>query len=101
MASPVYDTLRKLLGFYFRDEFYSTGVEAARTAIAENAEYRDAWPQIVEAIANRTFEPDEPLDLLSDGANLPLDDDTDDEAYVWFDKMVNNLTRTDGIIDEY
>ena len=59
------------------------------------------WPQIVEAIANRTFEPDEPLDLLIDGANLPLDDDTDDEAYVWFDKMVNNLTRTDGIIDEY
>ena len=101
MASPVYDTLRKLLGFYFRDEFYTTGIKAARTAIAENVEYRDAWPQIVEAITNRTLEPGEPLDLLIDGANLPLDDDTEDEAYLWLDKMVANLTRTDGIIDEY
>ena len=101
MASPVYDTLRKLLGFYFRDEFYTTGIEAARTAITENAQYRDKWPEIVDAITNRAFEPEEPLDLLIDSANLPLDDDTDEEAYVWLDKMVATLNRTDGVIDEY
>ena len=49
----------------------------------------------------RAFSPGQPLHLVQHGANQALDENTDDEAYVWLDKMVANVERTDGVIDEY
>ncbi|HLY28205.1 MAG TPA: hypothetical protein VKQ72_17800 [Aggregatilineales bacterium] len=52
-------------------------------------------------IQTRNFAPGEPLNLLHRAANYPLDANTDDEAYVWFDKLILNVEREDGLIEEY
>jgi hypothetical protein len=41
------------------------------------------------------------LNLLHNAANQVLDENCDREAYDWFKKMITNVERTDGVIDEY
>jgi hypothetical protein len=86
---------------YFNDEHYRVAIEGVRRIIAEHALTQHNWPAIKEAIRNRQYAPGEPLELIHTVANLPLDENTDEEAYYWLELMVQNIDRTDGIIEEY
>jgi hypothetical protein len=41
------------------------------------------------------------LTLVNDEANQVINENSDEEAYVWLDKMVANIQRSDGIVEEY
>ena len=46
--------------------------------------------------------PGEPLYLIHNSANLPLDENTDEEAYKWLNLMlINALGSVDSMIIEY
>jgi hypothetical protein len=92
--------LRSFLTVYFPYEEYAAAIATARAAVARG-DYGAHWDQIAASVRNRALAPGEPLRLVHQAANQVLDDNTDDEAYVWLDKMVENVERTDGVIDEY
>jgi len=96
-----YDDVASFLLFHFRDEFYIRGVESAREAVRDTPDYRVRWPRIAAIIRSRILRPGEPLKLIHDAANLPLDDNTDVGAYVWLDGMVRNVGNADREIEVY
>jgi len=40
-------------------------------------------------------------ELVNEGANQVLDENSDDEAYIWLTKTVSNIERADGKIESY
>lgn len=93
----LWDFLRE----FFNYEHYRVAIENARARVAEDPSYRARWQEIRETVTTRSLPPSEPLRLVNEGANQVLDENTDDEAYAWLDKMVANVERTDGEVDEY
>ena len=86
---------------YFNDVFYKEGVASIQKSISTHEKSLNNWLSLKKAIQERSFARGEPLNLLFDTANLPLDENTDEEAYKWLDKLVLNVEREDGLIDEY
>lgn len=57
---------------------------------------------MVLLIINKGLDKGEPLALIHNNANLPLDANTDDEAYKWLNVMlINSMGAQDEIIIEY
>jgi hypothetical protein len=96
-----YRLIQNFLGEFFNHEHYVIAIERARKAISTKTEYQENWVKIVSTIQNRNLLSGQPLSLVHEAANQMLDENTDDEAYTWLDKMIHNLERTDGKIDEY
>ncbi|WNZ26902.1 hypothetical protein HJG54_34235 [Leptolyngbya sp. NK1-12] len=96
-----YELIWNFLREFFDHEHYVIAVERARKAISTETMYQQNWFKVMTTIQSRSLLPDQPLKLVHEAANKILDDNTDDEAYVWLDKMVYNVERTDGKIEEY
>ncbi|MBD2501666.1 hypothetical protein [Anabaena azotica] len=96
-----YELIWDFLREFFNYEHYAIAIEKARYAIASNKVYKENWLRIVQVIQNRELLPRQPLTLVHEGANQVLDENSDDEAYIWLAKMVHNVERTDGKIEEY
>ena len=86
---------------FFNYEHYSNAIQKARAAIISKNEYQEKWQKISIAIKERNFQPREPLSLVNHAANQVLDENSDNEAYVWLDKLVYNLEMQDVKVDEY
>ncbi|MGH8902354.1 MAG: hypothetical protein ACRDYA_11895 [Egibacteraceae bacterium] len=56
---------------------------------------------MTEIIQNRGLASGEALYLVHNAANQVLDENSEEEAYVWLDKMVENINRDDGVIEPY
>ena len=96
------DVLKSALGAFFKDNFYEDAVIKLRRAIKENEYYGNHWENVVRLIVNQELATGEPLDLLCNSANLPLDKNTDEEAYKWLQLMlINSMGSKDTIIIEY
>jgi len=80
----------------FLDEFYSEGVKNLRRDLSQNPSYRDNWFAIVRIILNKELEEGEPLDLIHNTANLPLYENSDEEAYRWLNLMLINAAAADS-----
>ncbi len=94
--------LKSILGEFFRDRFYSDGIKKLRKSLSENKNYRDSWEDIIWLILNKELDKGMPLYLLHNTANLPLDENTDEEAYKWLNLMlINSLGSEDTMIIEY
>ena len=96
----VSDDLANLLTGYFHDEFYRDGIAALRRDILHPDTAR-RWKDTVSAIRNRALPPGDALHLVNYKANQVLEENTDEEAYIWLDQMIQNVERTDGRIEEY
>ena len=95
-------TLENILAEHFRDRFYSEGVRSLRNAIQNSENLESEWESIVRLIINKKMNPGEPLYLIHNSANLPLDENTDEEAYKWLNLMlINALGSVDSMIIEY
>lgn len=90
-----------LLREFFNYEYYNVGVQRIREQIAQSENYKESWYTLKQVIVEKRLKDGEPLELIHNGANQMLDDNTDEEAYVWFAKLIENVERTDGVIDEY
>lgn len=95
------DVLKSAI-LHFLDNFYKDAVINLRRALRENDEYRDHWEGVVRLIVNRELDVGEPFYFVADTANLPLDENTDEEAYKWLVLMlINSMGSEDTIIIEY
>jgi hypothetical protein len=57
--------------------------------------YSEHWDRIKQLISERSMPVGVPLALIHNEANLPLEEDSDEEAYKWFDLLVRNIETTD------
>jgi hypothetical protein len=96
-----FSTTWSFLREFFNYEHYADGIRRAQQKIERDLRYREDWAQIVQAVRNRGFAEGEPLELIHNAANQVLDENSDEEAYAWLDKMVENINRSDGVIDKY
>ncbi|WNZ26905.1 hypothetical protein HJG54_34220 [Leptolyngbya sp. NK1-12] len=96
-----YKLIQKFVSIFFNNEFYVDAIKNARNSIANHAKSQADWLKISSIIQNRQLEPGQPLNLVNNDANQVIDENSDEEAYVWLDKMVYNVERTDGKIEEY
>ncbi|MBN1877035.1 MAG: HEAT repeat domain-containing protein [Anaerolineae bacterium] len=97
----VFDKLASILVCYFYDDFYGVGVRSLRSTIAKNGPTARGWEAAAAAIRDRAFLPGQPLELVHNKANRPLEEDTDEEAYRWLDLLIQNVERTGGEIQGY
>ena len=96
------DILKSALGQYFRDNFYAEAVALLRKAIREDAYYKDNWNGVIQLIVKRELTDGEPLSLLDNDANLPLEENSDQEAYKWLTLMIVNVSgEPDSQIIDY
>ena len=98
---PHCELIWNFLREFFNCQQYTMAILRARNAISAKSVYKENWLRIAAVIRNRELLPGRPLTLVHEGANQMLDVDSDEEAYVWLDKMVNNVERFDGEIEEY
>jgi hypothetical protein len=96
------DILKSTLGEFFKDSFYREGVLKLRKSIKEREYYKTHWKDVVFLILNKGLKEGEPLTLIHKTTNLPLDENTDEEAYKWLTLMlINSLGSDTDMIIEY
>ena len=101
MKEEILLKLKSILGEFFRDNFYKEAIINLRKSLEERNDY-DTWEKIIWLIINKELEAGVPLALLHNTANLPLDDDTDEEAYKWLNLMlINSMGGENTPIIEY
>lgn len=79
----------------FIDEFYSEGVKNVRKDLNQNQSYKDNWSEIVRIVLNKELKDGQALDLIHNTANLPLYENSDEEAYRWLSLMLINVSGSD------
>jgi hypothetical protein len=63
--------------------------------------WHEDWHQVKEIVDKRLLDSGVALELVNHVANQVLDENSDEEAYAWMSKMVENVDREDGIIEPY
>jgi hypothetical protein len=101
MKMKDYDMVWQFLREFFSYEHYPIAIERIRRIKNTDPTYQKKWEQIKFIIQNQQLPLGEPLNLLHNAANQVLDENCDREAYSWLKKMISNVERTDGVIDEY
>ena len=96
------DILKSALGQFFRENFYIDGVALLRKAIREDNYYKENWNGVIQLIVKRELMDGEPLSLMDNDANLPLEENSDQEAYKWLTLMLVNVSsEPDSPIIDY
>jgi hypothetical protein len=93
--SNLIDCLKSML-HCFLDEFYSDGVKNLRREMGQNAVYKKKWPDLVRLVLNKELEQGQALELIHNTANLPLYENSDEEAYRWLSLMLINAAGAEG-----
>lgn len=102
MESKEKEVLKSVLAGFFRDNFYKDAVIKLRKSIKEKEYYREHWESVIRLIVGKGLEEGEPLYLMDNSANLPIDENSDTEAYKWLNLMlINSLGAEDAMIIEY
>ncbi|WNO10072.1 hypothetical protein [Teredinibacter sp. KSP-S5-2] len=94
--TEIENNLNSILAECFREKFYSEGVEELRTLLSNKVRYFECWESIVRCVSGRQLEVGRALALVHNSANLPLDENTEEEAYRWLVLMVLNASREPG-----
>ncbi|WP_344930927.1 hypothetical protein [Aquimarina addita] len=96
----VENKLKSVLGEFFKDSFYKEAIKNLRESLINN-NYEN-WEKVVLIIVNRELEKGRPLYLIHNTSNLPLDENTDEEAYKWLNLMlINSMGGVDSPVIEY
>jgi hypothetical protein len=96
-----YELIAHFLTVFFSYEFYITAIEEVRNDMATHSYWREKWPRIVKIIRTRKLLPGQPLALVNHKANQVIDENSDEEAYVWLDLMIRNVEHTNGEVEDY
>ena len=95
------DEIKSILGAFFKYDEYIIAIKKLRIATGNGGQYAVYWKTAKEVIRKRDMIPGQPLQLIHIDANLPLDENSDEEAYKWLDLMVENVESADDTIIEY
>ena len=101
MNSKEYKVVYSFLHEFFRDEFYKIAIKNARNEIGVNPQYQLIWDRVKNIVHTKKLLNGERLSLVHHGANQVLDENSDDEAYIWLEKILSNIDRNDENINEY
>jgi len=95
------DVLKSALGQFFSENFYTDAVTLLRKALKEDKYYNENWYGVIQLIVKKELQIGEPLNLMDNDANLPLEENSDEEAYKWLTLMIINSVGQSGspIID--
>jgi hypothetical protein len=95
------DILKSALGAFFKYNFYIEAIIQLREALKNNDYYKDNWNSVIELVINRGLKAGEALSLLDNDANLPLHENSDEEAYRWLALMIINSLNVNKDVIEY
>lgn len=101
MMSEEPTRISSFLKTYFHSEFYEEAIRSIKADLAHSPTFAAEWVRMTEIIQNRGLASGEALYLVHNAANQVLDENSEEEAYVWLDKMVENINRDDGVIEPY
>lgn len=87
------ELLAGILARYFRAYPYVQAVAKTKEALWGDSNLQKAWGRIESLIRQRGFASGEALYFVAIHANLPLDEDSDEEAYRWLNLLLCNLDR--------
>lgn len=96
-----YEMVWNFLREFFNYEHYAVAIRKARNTIANDQGYQENWQRIAHTILNRGLLHGQPLTVVQEGANQVLDENSDEEAYRWLEKMLRNIERNTDEIEEY
>ncbi|MEY8780029.1 hypothetical protein AB9K32_06350 [Allomuricauda sp. XS_ASV26] len=89
------EILKSLLASNFQYSFYKDAILNIRNERKEIAYYKDNWSTIVRIVLNKELKDGQALDLIHNTANLPLYENSDEEAYKWLNLMLINASGSD------
>jgi hypothetical protein len=93
--------LRNLLQECFGYFRYKKCIILTKNALLE-PQYLEHWEHIKKLIQERNMPIGAPLALIHNDANLPLYENSDEEAYKWLDLLVRNVeTNSEEDVIEY
>ncbi|MEY4937786.1 MAG: hypothetical protein RIS64_4145 [Bacteroidota bacterium] len=100
MKSKSTSVLKSLLRQGFLYNRYPAAIILVKNLLTQSP-YLEAWDGVKHLISARKMKEGEPLRMIHHTANLPLDEDSDEEAYKWLDLFVRNVETTyeDQIVD--
>ena len=93
------EILKSALGKFFKYNHYVEGVLKLRESLKTEKYYKDRWNDVIELIVYRKLQQGVPLYLTDVSANLPINENTDEEAYVWLTLMIVNSVSDQEIIE--
>jgi hypothetical protein len=93
--------LKLLLSEFFHYHEYREAIIGIRAAVKTRKMYKDHWSEMKEMIQEQKFEPKEALWIIHHKANLVLHENTEEEAYNWFELLIQNveILEEDRIIE--
>ena len=89
------EVLKSILGGFFKHYIYLEAVKKFRLELKEKPYYYESWEKVKSLIQDRKLEENEPLKLMNIDANLPLDENSNKEAYYWLELMIRNIEETE------
>ena len=93
------EQLKGILAEYFKYLKYKDAVAKIRDLRRMGTISDDQWKNIKSLILNEEFSEGEALNLIAFDANLPLDEDSDQESYKWLKLFVKNVESENEIIE--
>jgi hypothetical protein len=90
------DILKSALAQFFLDRFYEEGVQGLRIAIRSVDYYNKNWSSVILQVLNQSPEIGDPFDLVCQFTNIPLEENTNAEAYKWLVLMLINASGAEG-----
>lgn len=91
------DVLKSALGAFFKYNFYNNAVVLLRKAIREQEYYSAKWEEVILLILNRNIEEGGAQNLIEEYTNLPLYENSEEEAYRWLTLMLINSMGSENI----
>ncbi|SHE54947.1 hypothetical protein [Pedobacter caeni] len=92
------EQLRGLLAEHFKYYKYRDAIAEIKALKASGKLSEETWNNIKNLINNRDLPKGQALNLIAFDSNLPLDEDTEQEAYKWLDLFINNIDQNE-IVD--
>jgi Mn-dependent DtxR family transcriptional regulator len=91
------EQLKGLLAEFFKYYKYKDAITKIKASKASGKLSEEVWDKIKNLINTRDLPKGQALSLIAFDANLPLDEDTDEEAYKWLDLLINNIDNNEII----
>ncbi|SFN49106.1 hypothetical protein SAMN05421594_2958 [Chryseobacterium oleae] len=91
------EQLKGLLAEFFKYYKYKDAVNKIKDLKTSGKLSDEVWDKIKNLINDRDLPKGQALNLVAFDANLPLDEDTEDEAYKWLDLFISNIESNEII----
>ncbi|GJQ03767.1 hypothetical protein [Capnocytophaga canimorsus] len=93
------ELLKSILAENFKYYKYNEAVKRVIVTLEKGNISNEIWIKIKILINNRLLPKGAAFDLIAYDANLPLNEDTEQEAYRWLDLFIKNVENKNNIVE--